>query len=76
MNTGNPHHECGRHSGIPECCIDWFIGPWSSISIPGKAWALYWKENDKARNVEYIRCPTCIKKSIVVKIKGCDCESQ
>jgi len=71
----NYHVECGRHSGIPECCINWFIGPWRAVLTFGEEWAAYWKKNNKDEGVEYIRCPECIKKSIVADLKGCDCES-
>ena len=67
------HRECGKHSGIPECCIKWFIGPWSNIRAHSWAWALYWRQNSKD-NPSYIRCLTCIKNGVVVEIKECDCE--
>ena len=72
----NYHIECGRHSGIPECCINWFIGPWSSVRIFGWVWTLYWRENNKGGDVEYIRCLECIKNLTVVDIKECDCEGR
>jgi len=72
----NYHVECGRHSGIPECCINWFIGPWSAIRTFSWAWSLYWRENNKGVDVEYIRCLECIKDSVIVDIKECDCESR
>ncbi|MBK26101.1 MAG: hypothetical protein CME70_19040 [Halobacteriovorax sp.] len=72
----NYHVKCGRHSGIPECCIDWFVGPWSFIRTFGEEWALYWQMNDKDKGVEYIRCPKCIEESIVIGIKECVCENR
>ena len=70
------HVECGRHSGIPECCIIWFTGPWKTVRTFGEEWAAYWIKNNNIEGVDYIRCPECIDKSIVVDIKGCDCESR
>ena len=72
----NYHIECGRHSGIPECCIDWFIGPWQTVKTFGWAWALYWRENNKDVDVEYIRCLKCIKDSVIIDLKECDCENR
>ena len=71
----NYHVECGRHSGIPECCIKWFIGPWRTVLTFGEEWASYWQKNNR-ENVDYIRCLECIDKSIVVDIKECDCENR
>lgn len=67
------HVECGRHSGIPECCIGWFTGPWKKVQAFGEEWAAYWSKNNRGKGADYIRCPECINKSIVVDIKRCDC---
>ena len=71
MKVGDYHRECGRHSGIPECCIDWYVGPWSRVvsAIP-YLWEAYWKANGAA---DYIRCPVCIENSVVVVIEECNC---
>tara|TARA_Y100000593_G_scaffold38054_1_gene73837 strand:- start:5134 stop:5361 length:228 start_codon:yes stop_codon:yes gene_type:complete len=67
----NPHVECGRHSGIPECCIQWFVTAWSNyVYINSDLRNKYLLVND---NVGYIRCPTCIANRSVIKIKECDC---
>jgi hypothetical protein len=68
------HRECGMHSGIPECCIDWYVGPWKDVvlTIP-YLWEAYWKANNRDDEVDYIRCPMCIEHSIVAIIKECDC---
>ena len=68
--------ECGKHSGIPECCIEWYIGPWSNIvaRVP-VLWKAYWDHN-QTESTYYIRCPECIENKNIVKVKECDCESR
>ena len=74
MRPGDWHRACGRHSGIPECCIDWFLGPWRDVvSVVPYLWKAYWEANNEHEEVDYIRCHSCIAASRVVKIKECDC---
>lgn len=77
MKDSDYHRECGRHSGIPECCINWYIGPWNEVvaQVP-YLWATYWKANNTPIEVEYIRCPVCIENSKIVMIKECDCHEE
>jgi hypothetical protein len=71
--TTKHHLICGRHTGIPECCIRWFNGPWTIISSISYLREAYWQENDKHVNVDYVRCPACIHDLNIVQIKVCDC---
>jgi len=70
------HRKCGRHSGIPECCINWYINSWSTIvaNVP-VLWRAYWDYNN-TEDAGYIRCSACIENSIVVELKECDCEAR
>lgn len=68
------HRECGRHSGIPTCCVDWFVGPWSEVRIFGPFWKLYWDKNGD--NVNYIRCLRCAEDNKAVELKDCDCDAR
>ena len=71
------HRECGRHSGIPECCIDWFLGPWLDTVVHSpKLWRSYWHANlDRVGPApEYIRCPICIQQNRAEQTRECDCE--
>ena len=71
------HRECGIHSGIPECCVDWYLGPWThTVADIPYLWSAYWKANNVPTQVEYIRCPVCIESSIIITLKECNCESQ
>lgn len=70
MNATREYHiEFGRHSNIPDCCIEWFIGGWSRIWDNRRASAPY------RVDVEYVPCPTCLKAQRFVKVhvcNGCD----
>jgi len=70
------HIECGKHSGIPECCIDWYIDVWSSVVVRVPVlWRAYWDYNE-TESTNYIRCPECIENKSVINIRECDCESR
>jgi len=76
VKIGDPDHDwvCGRHSGIPDCCIRFFIGPWREIYANPPHHAEYWHiMKDIAPMAEYILCPECIVESRVVTTKECDC---
>jgi len=65
--------DCGKHSGIPSCCVLWYIGVWKKaiMNIP-KLWRMYYSVND-TDNVEYIRCPVCILLDYTIELKECGC---
>ena len=68
------HRECGRHSDILECCIDWFVGPWQDVSAVPYLWEAYWKANfGEPEEPDYIRCPSCIESNHLVEPKECEC---
>lgn len=58
----------GRHSGIPECCVNFFV----SKNIPE---LMEWNKKSKKDNAKYVRCPQCIETNHVVKLLQCsrDC---
>jgi hypothetical protein len=64
------HITCGLHSGIPLCCISFFIFFWNgNIDRPGKLFDMVRKD----KNSNYIRCPLCIKRNHIIKVKPCNC---
>jgi hypothetical protein len=68
------HRECGRHSGIPTCCIYWFIGPWLHfVSKVPRLWKMYYEANG---TVEYIRCPMCITIDRQKEMTLCNCDME
>jgi hypothetical protein len=52
------NESCGRHSGIPECCIAWFV------THKGEP-----RPDDPS--AEYVRCPECMASNLVVELKSC-----
>jgi len=57
------HVEYGRHSGIPECCIEYFIESW-------------WKKGRKLSGYDpgtnYVRCPRCVATDNLVEARRCE----
>jgi hypothetical protein len=77
---------CGIHSGIPICCIRFYVSDWLWIVHDPRSstWRSYWNQLEKKRkpiynpktkkvkyNFEYIPCPDCLKKNSFSKIKKC-----
>lgn len=65
----------GRCSGIPECCIAFFIEVWSdSLSHTQAGTELL---SSLPRAVQYIPCPICLELENFVQIRacrpGCEC---
>ncbi|MBC8296925.1 MAG: hypothetical protein H8E55_14170 [Pelagibacterales bacterium] len=62
---------CGKHSGIPLCCIFWFIFFWCPLwrFERLRMWYFY-----KSYEWEYIPCVAClISKRDVGELKKCKC---
>lgn len=57
----NWHTKFGKHSNIPDCCINHWI---------------YLKNNkikqEREKNIRYIRCPKCKENNIIIKIHKCN----
>lgn len=75
---------CGLHSGIPECCVAFYLLMWQPAVHAEKALAdtmldasSLFKFNAHYRKLlgpcGYVRCPACILAKRVVKVKACDC---
>jgi hypothetical protein len=61
---------CGLHSGLPWCCIAWYVTVWTTV-----AWYHPVFENwGDGRG--YVPCPICRDKGpeSVVEVLQCDCE--
>lgn len=79
LGTGVPERLRGRCSGIPKCCIDYFVTIWIGTGL----WRTDAGQATRARepsNVRYIRCPDCRdvdRRYTVRKCKrGCLCDPQ
>lgn len=77
--------ECGMHSGIPDCCIKFFVTVW--VWVPktrkSKTFRDYWNKMEKkykygkdtldngAKYLGYIPCPSCLHKNNFIQVKDC-----
>jgi len=66
MSTSVAVIRCGLHSGFPRCCIRFFIGPWSRMSV--EEHQLYIATTPAAG---YVRCPDCVASDRRVQVKSC-----
>lgn len=64
------HIAFGKHSNIPDCCINFFVDEWDEKDL--------WKDitspfviATQASKVQYVRCPECLGKGIVVTLHYC-----
>ena len=71
----NPIHDmkCGRHSGIPLCCIFWFILVWRPLFRFRRLrkWYIF----KVVLDWDYVACPVCwiFKRNKGTKLKSCKC---
>ncbi len=87
MTTLAEHAECGLHSGLPLCCVTWYL----------TAWRLLWRIDFHVAPVEtigevdflmdgvtvryqmlapwgYVPCPSCIVRNNRVNMRSCACD--
>jgi len=75
------HVRCGLHSGLPLCCILWYVTGWhvmSGVPIP-RAFRAYWRLirlSGRIHGVQFghIPCPACIVRGLAVHVLECDCD--
>lgn len=59
----------GLHINIPECCIAFFVGPWTTYQMcDGFGYAQAIKDSEK---YNYVPCPACFYSGKVAKIRIC-----
>lgn len=70
--------ECGFHSGIPACCIRFYVTVWLWLELESRSdrenSEVFKSYRRKLREVEhpgYIACPECISTEFFVKMKDC-----
>lgn len=76
-------YRCATKSGIPICCIGWWMlfyqwlinGPsfWGLKRLREKILHWYWA---KVEGYNYIPCPVCLVKNRKVEILMCDCQKE
>jgi hypothetical protein len=66
---------CGVHSGIPMCCIKFFVNEWPSYSLEAhREHIAKAAEINGGENYGYIPCPDCLEKGVApVTLKSCNC---
>lgn len=66
--TEEEHRIKGKHSNIPDCCVEWFV---FIIQFFGtKAADLYYQAVGYGRG--YIPCPVCLVNNVNITIHKCD----
>jgi hypothetical protein len=65
------HIEFGIHSGIPSCCIEFFVDEWDAKRL--------WRQDDlplvreiHESGAQYVQCPKCLMNNCVVDLHFCD----
>lgn len=63
------HWDYGRHSGIPDCCIAFWLDKWEYESPNSYSAAV------TASNYNYVPCPKCFEKKRKIHLIDCiyDC---
>lgn len=62
---------CGLHSGIPKCCILYYISSWHP-TLRDNYWIIKKKLLGADRGF-YVTCPRCILENKIVNLKKCNC---
>lgn len=72
--------ECGRHSGIRQCCRDYFNSTWTRMSQAERSRQIR-KQTRILRKrgiaeMGYIPCEECLKHGKRIKLKRCTCNEE
>lgn len=66
--------ECGLlHSGLPSCCVAFFVTEWTGYDH--NQIAAYHAIPGAKQRVGYVRCPRCVARKVIVAVKPCACEA-
>jgi len=73
MTSREYHIAYGLHSGIPHCCVMFFVNEWDAQGMY-KARSPYVRALS-ASEYDYVPCPECFGTKTMVRIKDCivDC---
>lgn len=64
------HVACGLHSGLPLCCVVFFVKVQLALDDSARASYLRVGRGDEP---DYFACPRCLVERSFVKLKPCDC---
>ena len=76
--------KCGMHSGIPDCCIYFWITEYTSFTLYDTKLTMENSDRDKyfekinkldviGKRIGYIPCRKCLKSKNFAKVKKCKC---
>jgi len=75
LDMDNYHRIYGKHSNIPECCIEFFIKEWPNLVSTGERYQhdnlQDTVEGELGKTFGYIPCPKCLKEKHWQKIHLC-----
>lgn len=63
------HFLFGIHSGIPLCCIDFFINVWDARELYRQDRPLV--KAIHASEVRYVQCPSCLRHKRAARLRRC-----
>lgn len=82
------HIECGRHSGIPACCVAWYLTGWRALNAIDDVFGESEDFGDgivmRTRGLTvsyigrrpwgYVPCPVCAVLGRRVEVRSCSCD--
>lgn len=78
LRTPGDDRARGVCSGIPSCCIDFFIGRWNEMKASERRLYRH-KMNTIKKSMQvkmnYIPCPNCLDIRFIAKVKSCDSDA-
>lgn len=63
---------CGLHSGLPDCCVLFYVTFWQAADDARRAW--YRRYMKYSGLPEYVPCPACLASGVFVEVAHCVCE--
>jgi len=69
-------YKCGRNSGMPVCCIVWYLTVWKLLSFKIKCRYNEWVLDYSNESIRYIRCPMCKVLGRYIDMKHCLMEAE
>jgi len=71
MGNARIERAVGLCSGIPRCCVEFFLRVWRFLYLEQDTDSKFMAAYRKWSNADYIRCPMCISMRRKVKVKIC-----
>jgi hypothetical protein len=69
------HRAFGKHSNIPDCCIDFWLTEWLTVfQDDGSGWKHPYARAVNSSKWGYVPCPECLGEGNRIKVKDCSIE--